>query len=134
MARARHSRMAIVSGIAAVIVVGAALIAGVPAGATVLPTGAAATRAVPNPTPSGGRQAPQITGHPPVVPPAATRPQPLPHKSGTVAVNRNLRITPGGMRSSGTVRGTGSASVGAALAPANAKVALRALVIAVDDL
>ena len=96
-----------------------------------LPTGVAAASA------DSGQEVPSVPGYPPVDSPQVTAPAPLPGMDGTVPVDTDLRIGTGGATSSGgatTLRSRTaetSTALAAAAAP-NGKVALRALVVAVD--
>jgi hypothetical protein len=143
MHRARKRRV-LVGSIATVVVVSGALVAGIPAQAARPHRGAAVATAPPS-----------ITGLPPVVPPVAAAPQPmpkpLPRKTGSVPLQRTLKIAPslpGRQPSSGTTKpntvspnavspkvASPNAVSPNAAAPATAttnKVALRALIVAVD--
>jgi hypothetical protein len=70
------------------------------------------------------RPAPNVPGYPPVVPPPAAKPAPLPKASGAVPLRRSLRVAPApGAR----------AAIALAAVPTPEKVGLRALVIGVDS-
>lgn len=97
-----------------------------------LPTGVAAASA------ASGQAVPSVPGYPPVASPQVTAPAPLPQMDGTVPMDADLRIGAGDATNSGgstTLRSRTaetSTALAAAAAP-NGKVALRALVVAVDS-
>jgi hypothetical protein len=99
-----------------------------------LPTGAAGAS-------TSGQAVPSVPGYPPVASPQVTAPAPLPQMDGTVPLDADLRIGAEGATngtsttSGGTTLRSRTAETSAALAAAaapNGKVALRALVVAVD--
>src|SRR5918993_2246258 len=110
--QARSRRL---SHVALVLSVGAAGLVGTPSAG--YPSG---------PPPGGDRPTvPAVLGYPPVAPPDATVPAPLPRLSGSVALDTDVRVRP-------DPRGRLSSEASASTA-ATGSVGLRALVLAVDS-
>jgi hypothetical protein len=85
---------------------------------------------------ASGRPVPSVPGYPPVASPHVTTPAPLPRMNGSVPLDADLRIGAGDAttsRGATTLRSsTAEASTALAATAATSKVALRALVVAVD--
>jgi hypothetical protein len=85
---------------------------------------------------ASGRPVPSVPGYPPVASPHVTTPAPLPRMDGSVPLDADLRIGAGDAttsRGATTLRSsTAEASTALAATAATSKVALRALVVAVD--
>ncbi|HEX2810404.1 MAG TPA: hypothetical protein VHN80_29910, partial [Kineosporiaceae bacterium] len=82
------------------------------------------------------RTPPKLTGYPAVAPPPVTPPAPLGKHTGTVALNPTLKVRPGppaGAATSASTSAAAAAAPVAAAAVATNKVAVRALVVAVDS-
>src|SRR5215218_4776229 len=94
-------------------------------------------------TPATERSVPSVPGYPPVASPKVTAPAPLPRMEESVPLDADLHIGTGGTTSTqtgstslrsrtGSISAAETSTATAAAAP-NGKVALRALLVAVDE-
>ena len=105
----------------------------VAAAALLLSTGAAIAAPTADGSITSARSTvPEVPGYPPVAPPAVTAPGPLPIKTGSVAINSGA-TTSATTDSRIRTRTTTRMAAAAVATPPAGKVALRALVVAVDE-